>query len=132
MYFQLQAVTTNLYSIAMGEPNNTLISYGIATVIFLPLVLVSTLVYEGGFLAICICTSIHLLLRFLVAITCVHLKSAFSEANKMTFFRRETFQNYGYQLKLGLATLLFKVPGWWMSDLMYFFAIGISEEAQGA
>ena len=116
----------------MGKANIILITYGVATVIFLPLVLVSTLVYDGGFLAICICTAIHLLLRFLVALTCIQLKSAFSEANKMSFFRRETFQNYGYQLKLGLATLLFKVPGWWMSDLMYFFAMGISEEAQGA
>ena len=93
LYFQLQAQTTCFFSIAMGEASIILISFGVATVIFLPLVLVSTLVYDGGFLAICICTAIHLLLRFLVAITCVHLKSAFSEANKMSFFRRETFQN---------------------------------------
>ena len=75
----------------MGEPAIILISFGISTAIFLPMVLISTLVYDGGFLAICICTAIHLVLRFIFAIIYVHCKSTFVEANKMSFFRRETF-----------------------------------------
>ena len=80
----------------MGESSIVLISFGVATLVFLPLILVSTLVYDGGFLAVCICTTVLLLMRFVVASICIHCKAAFSEANKVKFFCRQTFQNYGY------------------------------------
>ena len=91
IYFELQAQTTCFFSIGMGESSIILISFGTATAIFLPMVLVSTIVYDGGFLAVCICTAIHLFLRFVVATICVNYMKAFKEANKMSFFCRETF-----------------------------------------
>ena len=67
------------------------IAFGVATLVFVPLVLISVLVLDGGFLAVCICSTVHLFMRFAVARLCVGCKAAFAEANKEGgFFKRET------------------------------------------
>ena len=117
----------------MNEPSIILITFGLATLAFLPLVLLFTLVWDYGYLGICWATFIHLLLRFLIAFGLVKCKRGFSRANESAkFFSRSTVQNLGYQLRLGLASLCFMVPSWWVTDALLIMASFISESATGA
>ena len=38
----------------------------------------------------------------------------------------------GHQIRLGLSSLCFMVPSWWVTDLLLFMATFISERAVGA
>lgn len=116
----------------MNEPSIILFSLGGATVIFLPLVLVLTLVYECGFMGILIATMVSLVMRFVFATLFVSCRQGFKEANAARFFSRETFENLGYQARLGLAALLFNVPSWWVTDLLLLLCTFIGEDAVGA
>ena len=116
----------------MNEPAIILLSLGSATVIFLPLVLVLTLVYECGFMGILVATVVTMVLRFIFAILFVSCKQGFEEANAARLFSRETFENLGYQARLGLAALLFNVPSWWVTDLLLLLCTFIGEDAVGA
>lgn len=91
IYFQCQAQTTVFYSIAMNEPSVLLISFGLATLVFVPTVLVLTLVYDCGYGGICWATVMHLFLRFVFAFALISFKDAFKLANQQTrFFERAT------------------------------------------
>mmetsp|Transcript_33491 Transcript_33491/g.41340 ORF Transcript_33491/g.41340 Transcript_33491/m.41340 type:complete len:82 (+) Transcript_33491:232-477(+) len=80
----------------MGVSQTILISFGTATAVFLPLVLICTRVFDGGFLAICICTMVHLMLRFIVALIYINCKSDLRAANDAAhFWQRDTFRNFG-------------------------------------
>ena len=81
VYFQLQAYTTSMFAIAMNEPSIMPIAFGAATILFIPLVLVSVYMLEHGFFGVVICTTIHLFLRFVVSYACITLKATFKDAN---------------------------------------------------
>ena len=75
----------------MNEPSIIMVAFGTATVIFLPMVLISVYVLDYGYLGVCICTSIHLLLRFVVSYACITFKTTFVESNQSAqFWSRNT------------------------------------------
>ena len=75
----------------MDEPSVTLITFGLSTLAFLPIVLLFTLVGDYGYLGICWATFIHLFLRFVIAFGLVKRKKGFSRANESAkFFSRAT------------------------------------------
>ena len=80
-YFSVQAETTILYSIAMNEPSISLIPDGLATLIFLGVVLLFTLVLEYGFMGLLWATALFFFLRFAISFPLIHYKQGFKEAN---------------------------------------------------
>ena len=117
----------------MSEPTIILISFGLATVVFIGIVLLFTLVLDYGYMGICWATFIHLFLRWLIAFTLINCREGFKKANEQAkFFSKATVQNLSYQFRLGLASLCFNVPSWWVTDILLIMATFIGESATGA
>ena len=121
VYFHLQASTICMFTIAMNEPTIITIAFGVAAVIFVPLVFTSVFVFEQGFIGVCVCTAIHHTLRFVVSYSLVSYKATFRQANESTrVISMDSVSNLGYQLKLNLASLFFLLPQWQVLEILYF------------
>ena len=130
IYFHLQAYTICMFEIAMNEPTVITLAFGTATAIFVPLVFTSVFVFEQGFFGVCVCATIHHIIRFVVSYSCICFKAKFKEANSSTkVISMDSVSNLGYQLKLNVASVFFYVPQWQVHDLLYFYAITISVDA---
>ena len=74
--------------------------------------------FDWGFDGIAIATSLHLFLRFVVSQS--YLRLMIHELwvfDDVSFFSKETFENLGYQFKLGMMSMFMGLWGWWAFDI---------------
>ena len=90
MYFQLLASTICFYGIGMKEPVLFVFVYGLSFLVYLVVVLVSTFVFEWGYLGIIWSTTFNYFLRFIIGYLYITKKESFAEANQVSLFTLQT------------------------------------------
>ena len=71
-------------------------SLAIAAILYLGVVFLFVYGFDWGFLGICWATTIHLILRFVIAHAFVMCNSQLKEANTAAFFSKATFEKLGH------------------------------------
>jgi len=114
----MMAMASTTAAVSMKYTTASLWMIGTASVIHIGLVPLFVNVLGWGFDGIAIATSIHLFLRFVASQ--IYLRCAVKELwefDDVFFFSKETFENLGYQFKLGMASMFMGLWGWWAFDI---------------
>ena len=113
----MHAMTNVSAATSMKYTSSGLIVTGTASVIHLIVIYVLVNVLDWGFEGVAIATSIHLTMRFVVSHIYMWTISELWVFDDVSFFSKETFENLGYQFRLGMMSMLMGIWGWWAFDI---------------
>lgn len=113
----MHAMTAVGAATSMKYTSSALIVTGTASVAHFAMVFIFVNVLDWGFEGVAIATSLHLFVRFVVSQIYMLTISELWEVTDVSFFSKETFENLGYQFRLGMMTMFMGIWGWWSFDI---------------
>ena len=99
----MQAISAQCAAVSMGYTASHLLSNLIAAICHLIMVYYFINVLDWGFDGVAIATSILFVIRFLVGQAYLCTVKPLQEVHDVSFCSKETFENLGYQFKLGIG-----------------------------
>ena len=117
VYFFMHTMSAVGVANSMKYTSAGMIITGTASAIHILLIYVLVTVLDWGFDGVAIATSIHLFSRFVVSQIYLSTISELWVFEDISFFSKETFENLGYQFRLGMMSMLMGIWGWWAFDI---------------
>lgn len=128
-WFIVNAYACNQYSGAHQITTHYYYSMGGAALVHALLLVVFCVVCDWGYLGVCWATSIHFVVRFVIAFWLVVRKDGcFGDTNDVTLFSVETVSDLGNQIRLGFSSLAMGIWSWWAFEIFTLIATYLSED----